>query len=72
MKRVLAVLLIGLMLTGIAITVLADPINVGGEYTLSSSTRGPAVFKGKGDPQGVPFQIPTVELCSTPINVGGE
>lgn len=72
MKRLLAVLLIALTLAGIALAASADPIDVGGSFTSSaSSTRGPAVYKGNGNPQGVPFQIPeAVTLCS-PIDVGG-
>ena len=72
MKRWSAVLAIALVLTGIALSAMADPIEVGGSFTSSaSSTRGPAVYMGKGNPQGVPFGIPqTVTLCS-PIEVGG-
>lgn len=72
MKRLLAVLAIALMLTGIALSAIADPIEVGGNFTSSaSSSCGPSVYKGKGNPQGVPFQIPeAVTLCS-PIEVGG-
>jgi len=73
MKRLLVVLAIALMLAGIGLSAFADPIEVGGEFTASSSaSHGPAVYKGKGNPQGVPFQIPNaVTLCS-PIEVGGE
>lgn len=73
MKRLLASLAIALVLAGITLSVCADPIHVGGEFTSSlSSSLGPAVYKGKGDPQGVPFQgLGAVTLCS-PIHVGGE
>ena len=73
MKRLLALLAIALVLAGIALSVCADPIHVGGEFTSSmSSSRGPAVYTGNGDPQGVPFQaLGAITLCS-PIHVGGE
>jgi len=73
MKKLLAVLLVALMLTGVALSVCADPIDVGGSFTSSSSSRstGPVVFPGKGDPQGVPFLAPTAELLLSPIDVGG-
>ena len=71
MKRLLAVLLIALMVAGIALVASADPIDVGGSFTASSSSTGPAVYKGKGNPQGVPFQVPAVELLLSPIDVGG-
>jgi len=73
MKRLLAVLLIALTLAGITLSAFADPIDVGGDFTASSSaSHGPAVYKGKGNPQGIPFQIPgAVTLCS-PIDVGGD
>jgi len=29
------------------------------------------VYKGKGNPQGDPFQAPEVVLLSSPIEVGG-
>ncbi|MEE8593703.1 MAG: hypothetical protein V3T03_06215 [Candidatus Bipolaricaulota bacterium] len=67
MKRFIAVLMIGVLLAGIAITVSADPIGVGGLF--SSSARG-TVFPGKGVPQGGPF-APQVVLLSSPIGVGG-
>lgn len=73
MKRLVAALLVALMLTGIALSVTADPINVGGDYTLSaSSSRGPAVYKGNGNPQGVPFETPEIATLCSPINVGGD
>jgi len=73
MRRLLAVLAIALVLTGIALSAMADPIEVGGDYTAFSSTsRGPAVYKGKGDPQGIPFQIPEVVTLCSPIEVGGD
>jgi len=73
MKKLLAALLVALMLTGMALSVVADPIDVGGDFTASSFTsRGPAVFKGKGNPQGIPFQIPEVVTLCSPIDVGGD
>ena len=72
MKKLLAVLMIALMLAGIALSVAADPIEGGGNFTSSASkTTGPAVYKGKGNPQGDPFQAPEVVLLSSPIEVGG-
>ena len=72
MKRLLAVLAIALMLTGIALSVSADPIEVGGNFTSSaSSSVGPALYKGKGNPQGVPFQVPEFSVLLSPIEVGG-
>jgi hypothetical protein len=67
MKRLIAVLVIGMLLIGIAMTVAATPIGVGGY--LASSARV-ADFPGKGEPQGKPF-LPDVQLLSSPIGVGG-
>ena len=72
MKKLLAVLLIALMLTGLALSVSADPTNVGGSFTASSSgVRGPTIYPGKGIPQGIPFQIVEANLLLSPTNVGG-
>ncbi|GAF83793.1 unnamed protein product [marine sediment metagenome] len=60
MKKQLAVLLIALMLTGIALSVSADPIDVGGNS--APSLPGPVVH-----------ELGSLEfnaLC-TPIDVGG-
>jgi len=63
MKKLLAVLLVALMLTGIALSVCADPIDVGGSFTASASrtlvpsrpVKGPIGFSA----------------CCGPIDVGG-
>ena len=63
MKRLLAGLLVALMLTGIALSVSADPIDVGGNFTsFTSGLRGPAA----DGPRSPGFIV----LCS-PIDVGG-
>jgi len=67
MKRFIAILVIGTLLAGFALSVSADPIGVGGY--LASSARV-ETFPGKGEPQGKPF-APVVQLLSSPIGVGG-
>ena len=64
MKRLLAVLLVVLMLTGIALSVSADPIDVGGKFTASSSSILGPVVPVKG-PIGF-------SMCCGPIDVGGK
>jgi hypothetical protein len=62
MKKLLAVLLVALMLTGVALSVSADPIDVGGDYCSSAAfvpiwpVKGPIGFS----------------LCCGPIDVGGD
>ena len=68
MKRFIAVLMIGMLLTGIAMTAAASPIGVGGYLTSSAVVKD---FPGKGNPQGGPFAAPVVLLLSSPIGVGG-
>jgi hypothetical protein len=72
MKRcVLMATLVGILVMATA-AVWADPINVGGNFTAALSTsRGPAVYPGKGDPQGVPFNSAESYALLSPINVGG-
>ncbi|MBU0595568.1 hypothetical protein KJ567_02645 [Candidatus Bipolaricaulota bacterium] len=68
MATVLGVLLMS------AAAVWADPTEVGGNFTsFTSSTKvlGPAVYKGKGNPQGVPFQTAESVLLLAPTEVGG-
>ena len=67
MKRFVAVLMIGMLLTGIAMTAAASPIGVGGLLTSSAVVKD---FPGKGNPQGGPFAAPVV-LLRSPIGVGG-
>jgi len=62
MKKLLAVLLIGLMLVGGALAVSADPIDVGGSFTASFSPRGPIVL---------PIGPGGFNACCGPIDVGG-
>ncbi len=64
MKRLLALLAIALVLTGIALSVCADPIDVGGKFTASSSSILGPVFPVKG-----PIGFST---CCGPIDVGGK
>ena len=74
MKRwIIVATVLGILLTASA-AVWADPINVGGSFCASieaSKDVGPAVYTGKGNPQGVPFQIADVDVLLAPINVGG-
>ena len=64
MKRLFAILAIALMLTGIALSVSADPIDVGGKFTaFSTRVLGP-VLPVKG-----PIGFST---CCGPIDVGGK
>ncbi len=62
MKKLLTVLVIALMLTGIALSVSADPIEVGGECCSFASFARVLPVKG---PVGF-------TLCCSPIEVGGE
>jgi len=73
MKRWAIVLtLVGVLLMAGAATVFADPTNVGGGFTiLTSSSRGPALFPGKAIPQGVPFTVVVESMLLSPTNVGG-
>jgi len=65
MKKLLIVLLAALMLTGVALSVSADPINVGGDCCgFTSGVRGHHV--------PLPVEFDGVVLCSGPINVGGD
>ncbi len=68
MKRLLVILAIGILLTGIAVSTSADPIGVGGTFTSSAGHRVSA-FPGKGLPQGGPFAVESLLL--SPIGVGG-
>jgi len=63
MKKLLAVLLVALMLTGVALSVSADPIDVGGNFTSSASKVLVPVWPVKG-----PIGFST---CCGPIDVGG-
>jgi hypothetical protein len=71
MKRLLAILAIALMLTGIALSVSADPIGVGGSFTSSAARSGVMSFPGKGSPHGGPFSAQLETLLLSPIGVGG-
>ena len=71
MKRLCLVLAVALMLVGVTLSVCADPIHVGGEFT-ASSLSGSVVYKGNGNPQGGPFQGLEATVLSSPIHVGGE
>jgi len=66
MRKLLAVVVIALMMTGIAISVSADPINVGGTCFCFSpiNVGGTSFVSGPINVGGTSF------LCS-PINVGG-
>jgi hypothetical protein len=69
MKRWLIVAtVLGILLLATS-AVFAGPTDVGGNCFVAKST-GPAIYKGKGNPQGVPFQ-PTVTLLLAPTDVGG-
>lgn len=74
MKRwVITTTVLGILLMATA-AVWAGPINVGGSFsalTSESKEIGPEVYKGKGDPQGVPFQDADSNVLLAPINVGG-
>jgi hypothetical protein len=70
MKRLLAILVIVLALTGIALSVCADPIGVGGSFT-SSAPGTIMAFPGKGLPQGGPFSVQIESVLLSPIGVGG-
>ena len=72
MKRwIIIVTMVGILATMTAV-VWADPINVGGNSTGSASKLlGPAVYPGKGNPQGVPFKTAESYVLLSPINVGG-
>jgi len=72
MKRLLVVLMALAIVLMSAAAVWAGPTDVGGScaFTPTEATGvGPAVYKGKGNPQGNPFQ-PAVVLRS-PTDVGG-
>jgi len=74
MKRwIIVATVLGVLLMASA-AVWASPINVGGSFCASleaSNDVGPAVYKGKGNPQGVPFPIADADVLLAPINVGG-
>ena len=71
MKRTLIALTIGILLLGIGLSAIGDPIGVGGSFTSSAEVRGLAAFPGKGVPQGGPFPVPTESTLFSPIGVGG-
>ncbi len=66
MKRLFAVLTIALLLMGLALSVSADPIGVGGTFTSSSSGDKLVPYPGKV----LPFE-PLLDCTSGPIGVGG-
>jgi hypothetical protein len=66
MKRLLAVLAIVLMLTGIALSVSADPINVGGSCGFCSTP-----INVGGSYTLSPINVGGSMLTCSPINVGG-
>jgi hypothetical protein len=74
MKRwIIVATVLGVLLTATA-AVLASPTNVGGNFSVLTSESkdiGPAVYKGNGNPQGVPFQAAEISLLLAPTNVGG-
>ena len=74
MKRwIIIATVLGVLLMA-TVAVWASPINVGGNFSaLGASTKdiGPDVYKGNGNPQGVPFQAPDASILLVPINVGG-
>ena len=74
MKRWITVAaLLGLVLMSTA-AVWAGPTDVGGNFSTFESvekTQGPAVYKGKGNPQGNPFQVVDTNLLLAPTDVGG-
>jgi hypothetical protein len=71
MKRwIILVTVLGILLAASAVA-WADPINVGGNFTSGSQTLGSAVYPGKGNPQGRPFQVAENCVLLLPINVGG-
>lgn len=74
MKRsIIIATVLGVLLMATA-AVWASPINVGGNFSaLGASAKdiGPDVYKGNGNPQGVPFENVDTNLLLAPINVGG-
>jgi len=76
MRRwIIVTAILGILLLATS-AVFAGPTNVGGSFTASfesSKDIGPKVFKGQGNPNGKPFQIPDVEasFMLAPTNVGG-
>ncbi len=71
MKRWLVALMALAIVLMSAAAVWAGPTDVGGTFSSQSKTTGPAVFKGKGNPQGAPFQTADVVLMWSPTDVGG-
>lgn len=66
MRKLLAVLAIALMLTGIALSVSADPIQVGGTFACSPIQVGGTRVAFS------PIQVGgTFTITSSPIQVGG-
>ena len=73
MKRWLLVVgLVAVLLFAGAVAVVADPTNVGGGFTiLTSSSRGIGGFPGQGVPRGGPFAPVFEASLLSPTNVGG-
>jgi len=69
MKRWMMAMAIGILLVGIGLSAVADPIGVGG--TLTTSGGEVIAFPGKGVPQGGPFSAQVESLLLSPIGVGG-
>lgn len=70
MKRIFVLLTVFVLLVAGTVSVLADPIGVGGTFTESSSSQL-AAHPGKGIPQGKPFEAQVETLLLSPIGVGG-
>jgi hypothetical protein len=71
MKRMLLALTVGVLLVGIGLSAVGDPIGVGGSFTASAAKGGIIAFPGKGVPQGGPFSAQTESTFFSPIGVGG-
>ncbi|MBU1050165.1 hypothetical protein KKG90_09110 [Candidatus Bipolaricaulota bacterium] len=80
MKRIFVLCAVLALLTAGTVSVLADPINVGGEFTIASFTPinvgGECVALGKvpvhAKAYGLKGKAETTTLLLSPINVGGE